>query len=150
NRLAGFQFSSQRRANFIRAIRLPRQARVGSSSSDVVRWQCEPGSWVTGSSEQGQSATSLARLMPRKEHGFSGQLHNFALLDIIQMGCVAQRDGRLIVRNGRRRAEVILCRGKIVHAATESQVGEDALLEILTWEKGEFRFGSTGNAIQSN
>jgi Uncharacterized conserved protein len=105
---------------------------------------------MTGSSEEGQSATSLARLMPRKEHGFSGQLRNFALLDIIQMGCVAQRDGRLIVRNGRRRAEVILCRGKIVHAETESQVGEDALLEILTWEKGEFRFGSTGNAIQSN
>ena len=88
--------------------------------------------------------------MPRKAYGFTGQLDNFALLDIIQMGCLAQRDGRLIVRNGRRRAEVILARGRIVHAATKGQVGEDALLEILSWETGEFQFGSTGNGIQSN
>ena len=88
--------------------------------------------------------------MPRKEHGFTGQLDNFALLDIIQMGCLAQRDGRLIIRNDRRRAEVILSRGKIIHAATNGQVGEEALLEILSWEKGEFQFGSVGNGIQSN
>jgi hypothetical protein len=90
--------------------------------------------------------------MPRKtaEHGFSGQLDNFALLDIIQMGCLAQRDGRLVIRNGRRRAEVILSRGRIVHAATKGQVGEDALLEILSWEKGEFQFGSIDSGIQSN
>jgi len=90
--------------------------------------------------------------MPRKtaEHGFTGQLDNFALLDIIQMGCLAQRDGRLVIRNGRRRAEVILSRGRIVHAATKGQVGEDALLEILSWEKGEFQFGSIDSGIQSN
>jgi len=90
--------------------------------------------------------------MPRKTtgHGFSGQLDNFALLDIIQMGCLAQRDGRLVIRNGSRRAEVILRRGRIVHAATKGQVGEDALLEILSWEKGEFQFGSIDSGIQSN
>jgi hypothetical protein len=88
--------------------------------------------------------------MPRKEHGFTGQLDNFALLDIIQMGCLAQRDGRLIIRSGRQHAEVILSRGKIIHAATNGQVGEDALLEILSWEKGEFQFGPAGNDIQSN
>ena len=88
--------------------------------------------------------------MPRKEHGFTGQLDNFALIDIIQMGCLAQRDGRLIIRSGRRRAEVILSRGKIIHAATNGQVGEEALLEVLSWEKGEFQFGSAGNGIQPN
>src|SRR6266478_7769645 len=90
--------------------------------------------------------------MPRKtaEHGFTGQLDNFALLDIIQMGCLAQRDGRLVIRNGKRRAEVILRRGRIVHAATKGQVGEHALLEILSWEKGEFQFGSIDSGIQSD
>ena len=89
--------------------------------------------------------------MSRKtaEHGFSGQLDNFALLDIIQMSCLAQRDGRLVIRNGRRRAEVILSRGRIVHAATKGQVGEEALLEILSWEKGEFQLGSIDGGIQS-
>jgi Sulfatase-modifying factor enzyme 1/Domain of unknown function (DUF4388) len=66
------------------------------------------------------------------------------------MGCLAQRDGRLVVRNGRRRAEVILARGRIVHAATKGQVGEEALLEILSWDKGEFQFGPTGNGIQAS
>ncbi len=79
----------------------------------------------------------------RAAQGFTGQLDSFALLDIIQMGCLAQRDGRLSIRNGRRRAEVILSRGRIVHATTKGQVGEDALLEILSWEKGEFQFGPT-------
>jgi Sulfatase-modifying factor enzyme 1/Domain of unknown function (DUF4388) len=88
--------------------------------------------------------------MPRKENGFTGQLDNFPLLDIIQMGCLAQRDGRLIIRSGRRQAEVILSRGKIIHAVTNGQVGEDALLEILSWEKGEFQFGPASKGIQSN
>jgi Sulfatase-modifying factor enzyme 1/Domain of unknown function (DUF4388) len=88
--------------------------------------------------------------MPRKENGFTGQLDNFPLLDIIQMGCLAQRDGRLIIRSGRRRAEVILSRGKIIHAVTNGQVGEDALLEILSWEKGEFQFGPASKGIQTN
>jgi hypothetical protein len=88
--------------------------------------------------------------MPRKEQGFTGQLDNFALLDIIQMGCLAQRDGRLIIRSGSQQAEVILARGKIIHAATNGQVGEDALLEILSWEKGEFQFGPADKGIQSN
>jgi formylglycine-generating enzyme required for sulfatase activity len=84
------------------------------------------------------------------EQGFTGQLDNFALLDIIQMGCLAQRDGRLTIRNGRRRAEVILSRGRIVHAATKGQVGEEALLEILSWEKGEFQFGSADIGARSD
>jgi hypothetical protein len=91
-------------------------------------------------SPRSQPANSLRR--KKAKHGFTGQLDNFALLDIIQMGCLAQRDGRLVIRNGRRRAEVILSRGRIVHAATKSQVGEDALLEILGWERGEFQFGA--------
>jgi formylglycine-generating enzyme required for sulfatase activity len=80
------------------------------------------------------------------ERGFTGQLNNFALLDIIQMGCLAQRDGRLSIRQGRRRAEIILLRGRIIHAATKAQVGEEALLEILSWEKGEFQFGPAKSA----
>jgi hypothetical protein len=88
--------------------------------------------------------------MPRKENGFTGQLDNFPLLDIIQMGCLAQRDGRLIIRSGRWQAEVILSQGKIIHAVTNGQVGEDALLEILSWEKGEFQFGPASKGIQTN
>jgi Sulfatase-modifying factor enzyme 1/Domain of unknown function (DUF4388) len=74
--------------------------------------------------------------------GFSGKLHNFALLDIIQMGCVARRDGRLRIRHRRKNGEVVLAGGKIVHAATRQRVGEAALLEVLCWTDGDFEFAS--------
>ena len=74
--------------------------------------------------------------------GFSGKLHNFALWDVIQMGCVAGRDGRLRIRHRRKNGEVVLAGGKIIHAATRQQVGEPALLEVLCWPEGDFEFAS--------
>ena len=72
--------------------------------------------------------------------GFSGKLHNFPLLDVIQMGCLAQRDGRFRVRRHRDSGEIVLQGGRIIHAVTKRQVGEPALLEVLGWRKGVFEF----------
>ena len=72
--------------------------------------------------------------------GFSGKLHSFPLLDIIQMACVARRDGRLRVRRYRETGEIVLRDGRIIHAATKAKSGEPALLEVLCWTKGNFEF----------
>jgi hypothetical protein len=72
--------------------------------------------------------------------GFSGKLHSFPLLDIIQMACVARRDGRLRVRRHRETGEIVLRGGRIIHAATKAESGEPALLEVLCWTKGNFEF----------
>ena len=74
--------------------------------------------------------------------GFSGRLDNFPLLDVIQMACVAQRDGCLYIRRETDRGEILLRKGQIVHAETEKSTGEEALLEILCWRTGRFVFSS--------
>ena len=72
--------------------------------------------------------------------GFSGKLRNFPLLDIIQMACVARRDGRLIVRRRGETGEIMLREGRIIHAVTRSKTGEPALLDVLCWTRGTFEF----------
>ena len=72
--------------------------------------------------------------------GFSGKLRNFPLLDIIQMACVARRDGRLIVRRRGETGEIVLRDGRIMHAVTKSKTGEPALLDVLCWNRGAFEF----------
>jgi hypothetical protein len=74
------------------------------------------------------------------DSGFTGRLHNFPLLDVIQMACVAQRDGRLRIVHDSDQAEVLLEKGQIIHAQTARFCGEEALLEILCWREGRFTF----------
>jgi hypothetical protein len=75
-------------------------------------------------------------------NGFSGRLENFPLLDVIQMACIARRDGRLDIRHKAEMGKVFLARGQIVCVETGRSVGEDALLEILCWETGRFIFSA--------
>jgi hypothetical protein len=72
--------------------------------------------------------------------GFTGRLDKFPLLDVIQMACVAQRDGRLHIIHESDQGEVLLEKGQIFHAQTAQRNGEDALLEILCWRDGRFTF----------
>jgi len=71
---------------------------------------------------------------------FSGKLRNFPLLDVIQMACVARRDGRLRVRRRGETGEIVLRDGRIIHAVTKSKSGEPALLDVLCWTRGIFEF----------
>ncbi|MBV9997718.1 MAG: SUMF1/EgtB/PvdO family nonheme iron enzyme [Verrucomicrobia bacterium] len=70
--------------------------------------------------------------------GFSGQIHDFALLDIIQMACLAQRTGCLEVQSGKKQGRIFLRRGAIVHAEADGRSGDAALLEVLCWKRGTF------------
>src|SRR5262249_55597941 len=63
--------------------------------------------------------------------GFSGRLENFPLLDIIQMACIARRDGRFDITHKTEIGKVLLEKGQIICVETSRGVGEDALLEIL-------------------
>ena len=85
-------------------------------------------------------------------NGFSGRLENFPLLDVIQMACVARRDGWLDVRHEAEKGKVVLERGRIVCVETGRSRGEDALLEILCWDTGRFVFSSapTGQMEKQN
>ena len=65
--------------------------------------------------------------------GFTGRLDNVQLLDLIQMACLAQKDGCLSIK-GNQLSEgiIVLKRGRILHAEAPGKSGETALLEILS------------------
>ena len=75
-------------------------------------------------------------------NGISGRLENFPLLDVIQMACIARRDGRLEIRHKAETGNVLLERGQIIRVETGKSLGEEALLEILCWETGRFVFSA--------
>ncbi|MGA8658594.1 MAG: SUMF1/EgtB/PvdO family nonheme iron enzyme [Chthoniobacterales bacterium] len=72
--------------------------------------------------------------------GFTGRLDNVQLLDIIQMACLAQKDGCLLVKGDLLEGTIVLKRGRILHAEAPGKSGETALLEILCWPTGRFVF----------
>jgi hypothetical protein len=71
---------------------------------------------------------------------FTGRLDNVQLLDIIQMACLAQKEGCLLIKGDLREGTIILKRGRILHAEASGKSGESALLEILCWPTGRFVF----------
>jgi hypothetical protein len=95
-------------------------------------------------------------MFPAKDlyQGFSGRLDNFPLLDVIQMACVAQRDGCLHIRHDDMAGDILLQKGQIIHVKTDRTSGEEALLDILCWQTGRFVFSpvpvgqASGRTIQ--
>ena len=72
--------------------------------------------------------------------GFTGRLDNVQLLDVIQMACLAQKDGCLSIKGELSEGIIVLKRGRILHAEAPGKSGETALLEILCWPAGRFVF----------
>jgi hypothetical protein len=72
--------------------------------------------------------------------GFTGRLDNVQLLDVIQMACLAQKDGCLSIKGDLSEGIIVLKRGRILHAEAPGKSGETALLEILCWPTGHFVF----------
>ena len=72
--------------------------------------------------------------------GFTGRLDNVQLLDVIQMACLAQKDGQLLIKGDLWEGMIVLERGRILHAEAPGKSGETALLEILCWPAGRFVF----------
>ena len=83
--------------------------------------------------------------------GFSGLLTGVNLADIVQLACLENKERKLIVQG--EKGEGIICfkDGEVIHAETQNLKGEDAFYEIMSWNKGTFRFiyhSSKENTIQ--
>ena len=70
--------------------------------------------------------------------GFRAQLRDVSLLDLVQMACLAMTRRVVRVSSGRAHGFLYFDRGRIVHAVTGSQRGEEAAIEMLLWEGGAF------------
>ena len=71
-----------------------------------------------------------------------GQLEDMAVADIIQHNCQDRKTARVSIKNGRRKAELFFKNGNVVHASSGDQEGEEAIYQVITWEKGSFMLKS--------
>ncbi len=70
--------------------------------------------------------------------GFSGIIEWIQLENVIQLICLAQMRLILEVKSGDQRGEAFVSSSAVVHAQTTELQAEQAFLDILRWENGEF------------
>ena len=84
---------------------------------------------------------SLAKMNRLIAHeGFSGQLAQFQLHEIVQLCCLGQRTGRMSVTKGDETGAIYFYNGKVLHAECGGLQGEDAVMQIIGWKSGQFAF----------
>jgi hypothetical protein len=71
---------------------------------------------------------------------FQGSLTEFQLPDVIQFLSGARKTGVLRLVESKETGEIFLEKGRIVHAVIGDQAGEEAVYELVLWNKGEFLF----------
>ncbi|MBN1814602.1 MAG: response regulator [Anaerolineae bacterium] len=67
-----------------------------------------------------------------------GNLRTMSLASIFQINCTELNQARLRIRYGGQEGSVYFADGNIVHAEVGSQVAEEAIYEMLSWEDGDF------------
>jgi CheY-like chemotaxis protein len=67
-----------------------------------------------------------------------GNLRSMSLASIFQINCTELNQARLRIRYGGQEGSVYFADGNIVHAELGSQVAEEAIYEMLSWEDGDF------------
>jgi hypothetical protein len=70
-----------------------------------------------------------------------GDLGILGILDLIQTLSNMGKTGKLeIVLPTREKGEIFFKNGKLIHAHSIDNIGKEALIEILNWKSGSFRF----------
>jgi DNA-binding response OmpR family regulator len=82
----------------------------------------------------------LNELMRRRpEDGFHGVLRQVGLVDVIQMACLGGSSAVFEVKSARKRGEIYIRNGAIVHVSAGQATGQGALNRLLRLRQGEFR-----------
>lgn len=69
-----------------------------------------------------------------------GRLENMQIMNLFQSIQMSKMSGRLQLFDQGNVAQLFFKEGTPVHASSAEGVGDPAVVEIMTWEKGEFRF----------
>jgi len=78
-------------------------------------------------------------LREQEGEGFSGQISNLNLVDMVQLHCLARNTATLEVHTDTQRGTIGFVDGEIVHARTAAGVdGKDAFIDMLGWSGGQF------------
>src|SRR5262245_16580871 len=71
---------------------------------------------------------------------FQGSLAELHLPDIIQLISVSGKTGVFHLVDGALKGQIYLHEGKIIHAALEDVLGEEAVYALAIWSQGDFKF----------
>ena len=83
----------------------------------------------------------MAKFEPvSKGKGFSGEILCADIHEIIKSVCLSKLDIALMIKNGRKDGKIIFKGGGIMASICGDLKGREALLEIISWEKGYFTF----------
>lgn len=70
--------------------------------------------------------------------GFSGQLREMNLVDLIQTLELGKKTGVLSLKRNRKQGQVFFQRGEVIDATSNGLQGEEALYRMFTWTEGDF------------
>lgn len=69
-----------------------------------------------------------------------GDLRDMAVPNLLQSIVMSKMTGRLFVETGQTAAELFFEEGNLLHASAHEVVGDQAIMELVTWETGKFFF----------
>lgn len=70
--------------------------------------------------------------------GFNVQLRGASLWDLVQMECMALSHRVVKITTSNDIGYIYFSGGQIIHAETKSMAGEEAALQVLSWDEGSF------------
>lgn len=73
-----------------------------------------------------------------EDRGFHGTINSIRLADLLQIGCLSHSNLDIEVQSASGRGNIYIGSGRVLHAQAENKSGEEALMEILGWERGSF------------
>lgn len=105
-----------------------------------------------GGVEVGGPLERINRLIAHE--GFTGQLAQFQLHEIVQICCLGMRTGRMTVTQGHEVGSLYFHEGRLLHAECGELQGEPAVGRIIGWRSGQFAFAdgilADRESIQTN
>jgi hypothetical protein len=67
-----------------------------------------------------------------------GRLEDMAVADLIQHNCQDRKTARVQLKNGGQKGDLFFKNGNVIHASLGKLTGEEAVYELMNWEKGTF------------
>jgi len=80
----------------------------------------------------------VSKLQERSSKGFSGNLNEMNLLDLIQSLELGKKTGTIRLHRGMKEARIYIQDGLVFDAESDSKIGENALFDLFTWTEGYF------------
>lgn len=80
----------------------------------------------------------------------NGTLKDLSLFNLVQLQCNERQRVQVCLTRGQYEAKLVCADGELIFASVGQLTGEDAVLELLTWEDAAFRVDPYPAAVERN